>query len=157
MNKLCSNNIFNILSFLDPTNKNYIVNKKFDTINGRLLNIWTIKFLTFQALKTGWIQRNPKNKMVKLYRLRMQCEMMKKKIVEFLVNKKMEDDLVMFNIWVNMYNDYIKRYNKLSKQKNKKINSIQYTNRYLSPIVGNTSSDFSDDFNGWGYNYDYEL
>ena len=50
MNKLSSNNIFNILSFLDPTNKNYIVNKQFDTINGQLLNIWTSKFLTFQTL-----------------------------------------------------------------------------------------------------------
>ena len=154
MNKLCSNNIFNILSFLDPCNKNYIVNKQFDTINGRLLNIWSIKFLTFQTLKTEWIQRNPKNKMVKLYRLRMECETLRKSLLEFLSNKKMEDDLVMFNIWANMYTEAIKRYNKLNKQKNKKTNSIQYTSTYLNPEVRNTSSDLRDDFNGWGDNYE---
>ena len=155
MNKLCSNNIFNILSFLDPSNKNYIVNKQFDTVNGRLLNIWSIKFLTFQALKTGWIQRNPKNKIVKLYRLRMECETLRKSLLEFLSNNKMDSDLTMFNIWVNMYNEALKRYNKLKKQKH--TPAYETTNRYLSPIVGNTSSDFSDDFNGWGDNYDYQL
>lgn len=155
MNKLCSDNIFNILSFLDYNNKNYIVNKEFNKANDYLKELWNNKFIIFKNLRDEWIKRNPYNKTVKLYQLRIECETLRKKLLIFLLDKELGKDLTMFNVWVNMYNDSVKRYNKLKNQKNN--NLIQYNTRYLSPVIDNTTSNFRDSFNGWGDNYDYEL